>query len=208
MLCANVMPRSANASLEQGECVFDGIRMNVSNGIDSLAVIHSLVPCSWHSGSFHCEWIRCEIVSENHIYVLADVLFNESCNRPGFHVVGVEHAKIAVALPNPNDNFLVSTASGESFGLTTFSFPTYVGFVHLKLSVQLWFACFEHRGSDAMAEIPRSFVGLNSQRPLNLASGHALLRLTEQYCGKKPRHKGKVRIVEDRVHSHAELVLA
>ena len=56
--------------------------------------------------------------------------------------------------------------------------------------------------------MPRRLIGLDSQGSLNLASGHTLLCFTEQHGGEKPRHKGKVRVVEDCMHGNAELVVA
>ena len=59
-----------------------------------------------------------------------------------------------------------------------------------------------------MAEIPCGLVGLDSKRSLNLASGHALLGLTEQQGSEEPLIQGQVAVIENRSSGHGKLVVA
>jgi hypothetical protein len=118
----------------------------------------------------------------------------------------VEHSQFAIALADADDDFFLSIAARVSRSPRSPSAD--VGFVHFDNAIKFTLVSFEHGLADAMAEIPRCFVGLDSQGSLNLAGRHAFLGLTEQHGGEKPRHKGQVRIVEDRIHRNAELVLA
>src|ERR1700683_4946672 len=136
MLCTDVMPRSAHAPLEQRERIFHGVRMNVPHGVDSLAVIDSLVPCSRYIGSLHCEGVRREIIGENHFNVFADVLPDEVCDCFSLNIVGMKHAKFAIALTNSDDDFLFRASSAAPSGFAALFDSTNVGFVHLKLAVQ------------------------------------------------------------------------
>jgi len=208
MFGADSMPRTHDTAFEKGKSGFDRVGMDVSHNVDMAAVLNGLVLGSRHSRSFHSEGIRSEIVGHNNFNIFADILTDELCNCSGFHIACVEHTKIAIALSDPDYDFLVSSAPGLSLGLTASGFSANIGFVHLDSAAQFRLASFEHRGSDAMAEVPCGFVGLDSQRPLNLAGRHALLGFAEQYGGEKPCHKRQVRIMEDRVHGDAELVFA
>src|ERR1700733_1283169 len=106
-----MMPSSTDTPLKQGEGAFHGVRVNVSDGIDLLAVIDSLVFYSWDPSPLHCEGIRCEVVREDHVHVFADVLSDITCNRSCLHIAGVEHAKLAIALTNSDYDFFFCSAS-------------------------------------------------------------------------------------------------
>lgn len=106
MFWADMVPSPANTTLKQGKRIFDGVRMDISDGVDSFAVSDRLVPGSRYSSPLHCVGIRGEVIGEDHFHVFANVLFDEACNRRRFDIFGVEQAKLAVALTNPDDDFL------------------------------------------------------------------------------------------------------
>ncbi len=54
MLCRNPMPRSHDAALEQRECRFNRVRVNVAANVDTLPALnrfvlgaHARLPVSW-----------------------------------------------------------------------------------------------------------------------------------------------------------------
>src|SRR5208282_5910370 len=104
MFGTHFMPCTHQAAFEKRKGVFDGIGVNVALDVDFAAVIYRLMLGSWEVSPLHCEGIRCEIIGENHVYVLADVLSDEACNRLGLHIAGMEHAKLAIALTNTDND--------------------------------------------------------------------------------------------------------
>ncbi len=132
--------------------------------------------------------------------VLADVLFESSRS----HVLSMEEAQFALSLSDADDHFLI----GRSASGFAVSASTDIGFIYFDNALEFLAIDFDHCGADSVAEIPRGLVGLDSERPLNLTGGHALLGLAEKERGKEPSHKGQVRVMEDGVHGDAELVLA
>lgn len=203
MLCAYVMPCSAHASLEQGESIFDGVGVSIAHDIDSLTVSDGLMPRSRYVRPFHCIGIRSEIIGKDHLYILADVLFNETSNRCGLHVFGMEQTKLSVALANPDDDFFIGAASTEA----ALVLPTDIGFVHLKFSVQHRLICLCHGCPDAVAKIPSRLIA-NTERALNLAGGHSFFSFAQQMCSQEPLRQRQMRIVKNCSRRYAKLVAA
>ncbi len=134
MLCANSIPRANDASLEQRECGFDGIGMNVAFNVDVLFVADRLVPSSMHSRSHHCFGISGKFVRHNHIHgigrdVLSDVLSESSA----LHILSMEESEFAsgicrgVTLPDANNDFL-SPASSRATARATLATAN-IGFI-------------------------------------------------------------------------------
>lgn len=208
MLSADVMPRSANAPLEQRERIFYRVCMNVSDYIGAFAVIDRLVFCSRNPGPLHCVRVGDEIVRENDFDIFADVFFDEACDCLCFHIASMEHAKLTVALANPDNNFLLDSTPAAPSRLRAFPYSADIGFVHLKLTVEHLLIHLNHGRADAMAEIPCCLVASESERALNLARAHALLGLAQQQDCHEPFGERQVAIVEDRASGHRELVVA
>src|ERR1700674_1535757 len=111
MLCTDMMPRSANAPLKQGECVLNGVRVRVSHDIDSFRVIDRLMFSGRHASSLDRGGIGRIIISKDHFRIFADVFADVLSECFGLHVFGMKQSKFAIALTNPNDDFLVFWAS-------------------------------------------------------------------------------------------------
>lgn len=202
MLRGNLMPRSHDSALEKREGGFDGIGVQVSDGIDALAVSNLLV--IFDTSFLNRRVIRGCIISENHLHILADILADVPCERAALRISGMEEAKIAVALADADDHFFVVHASDATF---PFVYAADIGSVQFHFAVEHRLIGLGHGMADAMAEVPRRLVA-HSDRALNLASGHALLCFAEQVRGQKPLTKWQVGIVENRARSDGELIVA
>jgi hypothetical protein len=205
MFRGDFVPRAHDAALKQAECGFDGVGMNVSHDVDPATVIDGFVPCPRYPGALHREGIGREIVRDNHVHILADVLSNKLCNRPGFDIACMEQAQFPVTLPNSDNDLLFRVAPRVS---PPFGCPApYVGFVHFDNSRQFVAAAFDHRGTDTVAEIPRGFIPSDAKHSLNLAGRDALFRLGQDVGGDKPFCQRQMRIVEYGSSGDAELCL-
>jgi len=205
MLRADFMPRSHHATLEQRERGLNTVRVNVALGIDMELVANRLV-ASIGSQFFGCAPVCSPVVRIKALNILADILANVLLKRSAANILGMKEAKIAATLPDADYDFLVVMRSGVAAPVALFA--AYKGFVHFYFAVQQGAIHFYHCCADAMAQVPRGLVGLNSERALNLASRHSLFSFANQYGSEKPSSKRQVGIVEDGVSGYAELVLA
>ncbi len=201
MLGANPVPRSHDAALEQGECRFDGVGVNVSHDVHAGTVINFLVVRSLDFP--HGRFVRGSVISENHFHILADILADVTCECPAFGIVRMEEAEIAVALADADHYLFVVHASDPAFALVP---AADVSNVHLDFAVQHRLIGLRHSVTDAMAEVPRRLVA-HSDRALNLAGRHSLFRFAKQVCREKPLAEWQVGIVEHSAGSHGELVI-
>src|SRR5579864_8909972 len=168
MLCTNPMPCADDAALEQAECALNGIGIELVAHILSLAVIDGLVR-SEHASAFHGGFVCGEIIRHYHVHIFGDVLFDVSRQRSGLNIVSVEDSSLATALPDANDNFLLS-ATPETAALdSTLGFATHVGFIYFDNTAELFFAAFNrtHGHADSMAQEPCGLVA-DTEHPLEL----------------------------------------
>src|SRR5882762_11019959 len=198
MLRRDFMPRAHNAALKQGECRFHGVRVNVAVSVFPrvvnrlvLALLHGIKRPRVDSG----------FVGKNHFHMAADVRVDNLFHGLGLGILRPNQPKIAVALPDSDNNRNVALRTPPAL------LTCHVGFINLHGAVQLLRRYFQHGRTDAVAEVPRGLVA-DSQRPLNLASGHSLFGLAEQICRKKPLRQRKMSVVEDGSRRCAELVVA
>ena len=201
MLGANPVPRSGDAALEKREGGFDGVGVNVPHDIHAGTVVNFLVvgPLSLSHGGI----VRGRIIRENDFHVLADILADVLRERSALSISRMEEAEIAIALANADHYFLVVEPCDMSF---SFDLAANVGNVHLYFAVEHGLVGLRHGMADAMAEVPRRFVA-HSDRSLNLAGRHSLLRFTEQVRREEPLAERQVRVVEHRAGSDGELIV-
>src|SRR5260370_16084452 len=190
MLGAESVPCSHDAALEKRERGFNCIGVDVSHDIHARTVVKFFMirPLSF----LHSRIIRGGIIGENDFHVLGDILADVLCERSALRVSGVEEAEIAVALADADDYFFIVVLCDMALAAIH---AADIGNIHLYLAIQHWLISLRNRVPDAVTEIPCGFVSANSERALNLASGHALLRLTEKKSRSKPRRKWQGRII-------------
>jgi len=192
MFDGDVVPRSHDAALQKREGIFDSVGMDVSTHVDSPAVADGLMAISTESRFHHCFWVANPIVRDNHFCALTDVLADVlgKCSR--FGVFDMKKPHISAALSYANDDFF----PGQMRATSTALLATNIGFVHFDNSAQERSLCFEHRGTDAMAEIPRCFVAADFQNALHLERGDAFLRFANKEGSNQPLSERQMRIVE------------
>src|SRR5436309_3017428 len=201
MLGANPMPRPHDSALEKRKGRFNGIGVNVSHDVYARTVIDFLVVRSF--GFPHGRIIRGRIVGENDFHVLGDILADVLCERSTLCVSGVEEAQVAIALADANNYFLVVILCDMALAAI---YTADISNVHLDLAIQHRLIGLCHCVPNAMAEIPSRLIA-HSDRALNLAGRHTLLRFAEQVSSQKPLLKRQVRIVEYGAGSDGELIV-
>src|ERR1700676_4806118 len=100
MLFTNMMTSSANAPLEQGECVFDSVCMNIPHHIDLFRVIDSLMFFGRHASSLDCGWIGRVIIGKDHFRIFADIFADIFGKCLSLYIFRVKQSKLSVALPD------------------------------------------------------------------------------------------------------------
>lgn len=202
MLCANAMPRTHDAALQERERGFNGIGVDITVNVLPFAVVNHFVVCA--PGLLHGDGMRRKLIGQDYVYVLGDIFFNVLGERAGLGIFGVEEAEIAVAFADTNNDVLVVHAADSTLAAID---SADVGFVHFDSTVEHRFIGGGHCSADSMAEIPCCFVSADAKRALNLASGHTLLRFAEQERRSEPLHKRQVGVIEDSSSGYGELVV-
>jgi len=202
MLGTNLVPRSSNSALEERKGRFYGVGVGIPVNVLPFAVHDSFMILD--SGLPHGNCVCPEVIGINNLYILADVLADVFSECAGLRIPRMEESEFSIALADAEHHFFIIHASADSFAAIH---PANVGGVHFDLPIQHRLVSLGHSMPYAVAEIPRCFIAANPQRALNLASGHALLRLTEQErCG-KPLYKGQVGIIEHGASRDGELIV-
>jgi hypothetical protein len=204
MLRADFMPRAHNAALQERECGFDRARVSVALGIDAEFVANRLVP-SIFPQMLRRAPVCLPIVREKNIDIFADILTDVLFEGSALCIAGMKEAEIAATLTDSNDDFLVIV-------LRFLSLPPIltadVGFIHFDFAAEHRPVDFYHRRADSMAEIPCRSVASDSERALNLASGHTFLRFTEKQNSDEPFIQRQMAVIENRSSRNGELVVA
>src|SRR5208282_5981800 len=178
MLCADVVPRSHDSTLQEREAGLGSIRVN--QPVDVLFLVADrlvrlpLFPV-------HCEGIDRRFVRDNHFYVLADMVPENltHCWRFGFTSASMNQMQFSAALADTEHNLLLMARHPLA------GFSANIGFVNFYRAVQHLFRFF-HGATDTVAEIPSCFVTPDSKSPLNLAGRHSLLGFAEKQDRQKP----------------------
>jgi hypothetical protein len=205
MFCADLVPRSHDAALQERECRLDGVGMNVSSGTDVFffRVIDTFVFEITDS-----RFVSSPLVGDDNVYVGADVFLNVLRQRAGLSVLCVKESQIAIALTNADHYFFLSGGSNLLPVLPSpESFSANIGFVHLNRAFEHYAFGFFHGRADAMAEIPSGFVA-NSDGSLDLVGRHSLASFTEQQRNHEPFTQSQVGVVKDRSSGDRELIVA
>lgn len=204
MLCADLVPCSHDAALQEREGRFDCVGMNVALNIDAVLVPDGLVFFGGDSGFGHGERIGSEFIRNDHINILAHVLTDVLCHGARLRIPSMEETQIAIALADSNNHFLRFLSSVDALSDLL---PANVGFVHFDSAIKHRLLGFVHGSADAMAEVPRRLVA-DSKSPLDLIRGHSLACFTEKQGGEKPLLQREMGVIEDRASGHSELVIA
>lgn len=154
MFCADLVPASHDAAFEERERRFNGVCVNVANGINARLVFDRLVLCG-ESSFLHRTRIRGKFVGDHYLNILADVLSDVLRQRAGLRIRGMEEAQIAAALPNADYDFFRGAASRLA---TAWRSAADIGFIHFDSAVHHGPIYFLHGGTNTVTEIPCSLV--------------------------------------------------
>ncbi len=208
MLGADLVPRSHNPALQKRERRFHGISRDTCTVLISCVFFGAVVDgfmLSLDASVCHDVLIASPIVGHQDFQVLTDILFEVLSESAGTGVGRVKETEIAFALSDTDNNLLGFHGSLDT--LTALA-ATYVGFVHFDCTVQHWGVNLFHGRTDAMAEVPRRLVASDAQSSLDLVGRHSFACFNEKENGHKPSFQRQVRVVEDGLGSHSELVMA
>ena len=201
MFCADFMPRSHDAALEQGECRFNGIGVNVSSEADIFlrGVIDGFV-----FRIAHGVLVGLECVCDDDVNIGTDIFPNVLRQGSSLGILGVKETQVTIALTD-TDNYFFG-------GLACFRSPAnlataYVGFIHFDCTVQHRLIHFFHGSTNAVAQVPCGFIS-HAKGTFDLVSGHTFPRFTEKQGDHKPFRQGKVRVIENRASGDRELIFA
>src|SRR5260370_5890467 len=195
MLRADLMPRTHDAALQERECGFDRISMNVSVHVPPVTVTDSFVLRAFYASTNHGLWVGWVFICDHYIKVGANVFLNVLSERARLRIFSMEEPQFAASLPQPNHDFFVVVGSVPALSPVLFS--AYIGFVHFYRAMQCWLGRLLHRMTNAVAEIPSRAI-VDSKHSLELIRAHSLARLAEDECSKEPFGQRQVGIVEDR----------
>src|ERR1035437_1803498 len=184
MLCTNPMPRSDDTAFQQREGELYGICVQIAYCVDTCTVIDGLM-FSQDPGLSNCARVHTEIVSHNYVNILTNIFLDilRQCAR--LHVLSMEKAEVAAALPNPDDNFFLGSATALVISGSPAWFAAHIGFVNFNRAAQLSWSGFGHCCSNTMTEIPRRLV-VDSKHSLDLVSRNPLARFRHQIGNIEP----------------------
>lgn len=200
VVTANVVINATDPALNQTPESFDGVRVNVSDNVDLLAVVDSLMLVAACVKAI----VRRIVIGKDH-RAWKHMFSDESPQSILLHVGGDERADFALALNHPDDRRLFGAASAS-----TFRSAAEVSFVHLNLAPESsdWSTLVvgQHR-ANLLEHAPCGFV-CDPSLPLNLlcrdtatGSGH------EVYSIEPSRERGRG-LVKDRVGGGVNVMAA
>jgi len=206
MLCGDAMPSSNDAAFEQRERRFDGVGMDVPVNVNLGLVLDGLV-LPLERRITQGRGVGIEFICHDDIYIFANALSDILCQRSSLHILSMEEAEIATALPDANNDLLFAV-SVSGFAVSSLA-CTDVSFIYFDSTVHQGPLYFFHGSTNAMAQVPRRFVRAFVQAPqgtLELMSAHAFLGFAEKMHSGKPGWQREMRVAENRTSEDGELI--
>ncbi len=206
MLSADLVPRSDNAALQEREGRFDCVSRDASailvSGVFLGSVVDGFVSVLSNGG-----FIGGQFVSDDYVYVGANVLLDVLRQRSLTSIFGVEETNIAAALTDSDNDLFLSILAPMLFEVALLS--ANIRFVHLDRAVQHRALYLFHGRTDAVTEIPCRLVTalvLSPDGALELQCTHSLFRFTQKQGRHKPDRQRQVGVIEDRTGQNGELI--
>lgn len=206
VLRADLMPRANDAALEQRECGFDGVGVDVAANILLRLVIDGLMLPSVDSSFNHRGGIPRQFIGDHDLHIGAYVFLDVLCQCAGLRIFGMEEPERSPAFADADNDFFLILAVANALASL---FPADVGFVHLDRAGQHRLIDLLHGVPDAMAQVPRGFIRafvLAPEGTLELKCAHPFFGFAYEECRQEPCREGQVSIVENRVAENAKLV--
>src|SRR5271168_1205218 len=143
MFSRDFMPRSYNTALEQRECRFNGIGVNIA-----VCILARMVDGFVNAALQFVQGPRIDgrFVGHNHFHMPANVRVDNLFHRGGLGILRANQPEIAVALTDTDHNLLVTSRSPSP------RLAADIGLVNLDYSTKLGLSRFQHCCADTMAE--------------------------------------------------------
>lgn len=106
VLSANPMPCSNNAALQKRESRLDRIGMNRAVEVNAVGVVDSVVFGAVDTSLHHGLGIANEVISDDHVNVLANVVLEELDKRLGFNVASLKEPEFPATLADADHDVL------------------------------------------------------------------------------------------------------
>ena len=202
MFCAQLVPCTDNAALEQRERRFRRVRVNVTVNVNLVFVFDCFVLATVDASVNHGLRISAPLVSHNHINIGTDVFFDVLRERARRNIGCMEESQIAASLTDSDYDLFVFPGP-----LITSLPPANVGLVHFNRPREHRTLCLGHSLADAMAQVPRGLVA-PADHALDLVGRHSFAGFTDEIRHKEPFRQRQMGVVKDRSRRDRELVAA
>jgi len=203
ILCAEFMPRSHDAALQQRKGGFHGVGVNVAIYVNLVTVPNGFVLPALNTSGNHSLGVSWKFISHHYLNIGADVLFDVLRQRSRLHIASMKKTELSASLSQTDyDLFIVVGPVPSSSSMLSSADPS---FIHLDSTVQHRALCFFHGSTNAMAEIPCGFI-TDAQGPFHLVRRETLSGFNKQQYGSEPNSKRQVGIVEYCSRSYGEVV--
>ena len=201
VLGAHLVERADDRPLEQAPDAFYAVRVNVSGDPLFLGMSNSLMARVVVRDSH----VRPKLIGVDRFGRILHCPLDEAMEGVLLDVWDSLQADVPSALNGPGDPCLANTVARTDATATT----TDQSLIHFYNPEEgrAGERIVAHGFADAVTQMPSCLVG-DSECPLELIGGHALLRFTHEVDGEEPLAKRQVRAVHDRSRRHAELVAA
>ena len=204
MLCRDFVPRSHDAALQERECGFDGVGVNVAINVDLSFVLDRLVTLC-EPNRFHRTGIGVELIRHDHVHVRAHIFTDVLRQCSALRVLRMKESSLAASLTDADDDLLRAVGMTRLV-LMALVLAADVSFVYFHCSVQHPLFSRRHCCPNPVAEVPGRLIG-NTEGPHDLVRTHPLPGLAEQVSCREPFNQWKVGVMKNRVGRHSELVI-
>src|SRR5664279_3828704 len=199
MLRTDLMPCTDDATLQQRETRLNAVRVNVTNGVDTIHMLDCLVLAEDASIMQRLR-IALKLVGHNHVNIVRDIFLDVFRQRTRLHILGMKESQWPATLPDADYNFFLALRMAY-FVLMAALLAAYKGFVYFYCAAQLGTIIgSSHRSADAVTEIPCSLIALFAEHPVNLTSRHALLGFGQQIRDEEPLSQWQMGVMKHGSH--------
>src|SRR5829696_4860811 len=185
MLRADLVVAADDPTLEEGPDVLHRVRVDVGSDVFMGGVVDDLVPSVLVPDAL----IADPFVGVDGLRLVGHALTDEALEGSLGPVADDAQTDLSAAFGGSDDRRVILVAVVSATGSDTAT--TDERLVNFHDPAQERLVVVPHSGADAMREVPGRLVG-HGERPAELPSRHALLRLGEQIDGEEPLPKRQV----------------
>src|SRR5690348_14132424 len=98
MLCADLVPRSHDAALQERECGLYGIGVNVALNVNPITMTDGFVLRAMNASGNHCLGICWHLICDHYINIGANVFLDVLRKSSSLRIAGVEESEVSAAL--------------------------------------------------------------------------------------------------------------